>query len=345
MVPGHRIDNIEILRGAAALAVAWFHFTNGSSLVTKGSWLQISGKFGYLGVEVFFVISGFIIPYAMYQRGYKLPHDASSFIIRRLIRLEPAYLISVAINIALWSASAALLPATALPMPENIVSVTLAHVAYMAPWLNMPWFSPVYWSLAIEFQYYIFILIFGPLLFANNRWWIRIFFVLISALSLVETDSRLFVHYLPLFGIGFLQFVRTTGRLKSWEIISWIVAMSLIALNNVGLPASCAGLLSAFVIAFPWPRVPRPLIFLGTISYSMYLMHVPVGGRVINLSTRLPNTEYKELLGLGLALIASIGAAYIFYRLIERPTASWSYNIGKSRAWAHLRTENQPHAS
>lgn len=344
MIPGQRIDNIELLRGAAALAVAWYHFTNGGNLVPKGSWLQSSGQFGYLGVEVFFVISGFVIPYAMYNRGYKFRRDASSFIIRRIIRLEPAYLLSVVINVALWSATAALLPATTLPMPDNMGAVTLAHVAYIAPWLNIPWLSPVYWSLSIEFQYYIFIVVMAPMLLARNPWWIRAFFAIISVLSLLSTDSRSLGYYLPLFGLGFISFVRTTRHLKGPEIICLLIAMSLLALSNLGLPAACAGLLSAFIIAVPQLRVPLPFIFFGTISYSMYLIHVPVGGRVINLATRLPNTGYREVLGLGLAMIVSIGVAYIFYRLVERPTAHYSQNLRGSAAWSHRWAESEPRA-
>src|SRR5260370_41397871 len=65
-----RVEIVDPLRGLAALAVAWFHFTNGSGFV-KTEWLQASGEYGWLGVDVFFVISGFVIPHSMYCGGYQ----------------------------------------------------------------------------------------------------------------------------------------------------------------------------------------------------------------------------------------------------------------------------------
>ena len=60
----------------------------------------MSGTLGYLGVSAFFVISGFVIPLSMDKRGYVFPRDAADFAVRRLVRLEPAYLVSVTVAIA-----------------------------------------------------------------------------------------------------------------------------------------------------------------------------------------------------------------------------------------------------
>src|SRR6266496_2565885 len=62
-----RVEIVHCLRGLAAVAVCWFHFT-GHSL----GLLKQSGVYGWLGVEVFFVISGFILPYALYSSGYRM---------------------------------------------------------------------------------------------------------------------------------------------------------------------------------------------------------------------------------------------------------------------------------
>ena len=63
---GERLQAVEYTRGVAAFMVMWFHFTY---LMPDGV-LRASGLYGYLGVEAFFVISGFIIPYAMDLRHY-----------------------------------------------------------------------------------------------------------------------------------------------------------------------------------------------------------------------------------------------------------------------------------
>jgi len=81
-----RLENIDVLRGIASLAVCWFHLTNSYA---QGSVAQLSGQYGWLGVEVFFVLSGFIIPHAMYSSNYELRSGWKIYIAKRLLRLDP----------------------------------------------------------------------------------------------------------------------------------------------------------------------------------------------------------------------------------------------------------------
>ena len=76
-----RLDNIQAMRGLAALAVVWYHFSRGmtSDIVVA------SGALGYLGVEVFFVISGFVIPYS-FSQSYRTK-DFGRFMLKRMLRL------------------------------------------------------------------------------------------------------------------------------------------------------------------------------------------------------------------------------------------------------------------
>src|SRR5580658_10222082 len=97
-----RISVVEALRALASVSVALFHFCN--QLSSTGAHLVT--RYGWLGVDVFFVISGFVIPLSLHGRDYEL-RDFPSFMLRRLVRLEPAYLISIAVVIALWYVSSA----------------------------------------------------------------------------------------------------------------------------------------------------------------------------------------------------------------------------------------------
>jgi len=97
-----RITIVEYLRGLAALSVAWFHVTN----THPHDWVRWSGSFGWLGVDVFFVISGFVIPLSIsstYDR-YSI-RQFPQFMARRVVRLEPPYLISIALALGLWQLS------------------------------------------------------------------------------------------------------------------------------------------------------------------------------------------------------------------------------------------------
>ncbi len=77
----HRLYTVEALRGLAALAVAWSHFS-----WTNPHWVVSLGGLGAHGVDVFFVISGFIIPYSLHTSAYSI-RDFGRFMVRRLIRL------------------------------------------------------------------------------------------------------------------------------------------------------------------------------------------------------------------------------------------------------------------
>ncbi|MEO6725174.1 MAG: acyltransferase family protein [Blastocatellia bacterium] len=95
-----RIHTLDALRGIASLAVCWFHLTNGNPAFLPDGWLKLSGKFGWLGVEMFFVISGFIIPFSMRRAGYSIG-DFPRFILKRIVRLDPPYLVAIVLTIGL----------------------------------------------------------------------------------------------------------------------------------------------------------------------------------------------------------------------------------------------------
>src|ERR1039457_2336162 len=101
---GHadRINVVHCLRGLASLLVCWFHLTNGHPSFLQAGLLKYSGQYGWVGVEIFFVISGFIVPYAMLKGGYRLDlRHYLTFITKRIIRLDPPYLTSVRLAIGL----------------------------------------------------------------------------------------------------------------------------------------------------------------------------------------------------------------------------------------------------
>lgn len=87
-----RMGSVDLLRCVAGTAVLWFHISQASKLPIVAA----SGALGWVGVEIFFVVSGFIIPFAMHRGGYRFPGDAKRFVARRLVRLDPPYLLASA---------------------------------------------------------------------------------------------------------------------------------------------------------------------------------------------------------------------------------------------------------
>src|ERR1700704_4918895 len=88
---GH-LTTLDGLRGLAAFSVCWYHLTGFSFF---DPWLRASGIHGSLGVEVFFVISGFIIPFALYRGKYRV-RNFGRFLAKRVTRLDPPYFATIA---------------------------------------------------------------------------------------------------------------------------------------------------------------------------------------------------------------------------------------------------------
>jgi peptidoglycan/LPS O-acetylase OafA/YrhL len=77
-------------------------------------------------------------------------------------------------------------------------------------------------------------------------------------------------------------------------------------------------------------RLPRMglVAWLGAISYSLYLLHIPVGGRVINLATRVSDSPLFEVLAVVSAYALAIGAAAVLYAWVENPSRRIAAGIG-----------------
>src|SRR5471030_3192282 len=87
-----KIVSIQYLRGLAALGVVFCHY---------GSNLSSIFNFGQTGVFVFFLISGFIIVYSLIKSGYQ-PAQFFTFLLKRSIRIDPAYYITIFLTITLF---------------------------------------------------------------------------------------------------------------------------------------------------------------------------------------------------------------------------------------------------
>jgi peptidoglycan/LPS O-acetylase OafA/YrhL len=88
-----------------------------------------------------------------------------------------------------------------------------------------------------------------------------------------------------------------------------------------------AALVAALAITYVSLGSHRILDFLGAISYSLYLLHVPIGGRVINLAARLDLGMPGKVAAIAAAALASVGAAYVLYRLVEVPALRWARKL------------------
>lgn len=312
-----RIDVINALRAFAAIFVAWGHFAG-----SHGKYLALSGKYGYLGVDVFFVISGFVIPWSLNRSRYVL-RDYPRFLLKRNLRLYPPYLASIALTIL--AVNFVLAPL----QHRSGMAVTgrdlLLHFTYLNDIVGVPWINVVYWTLAIEFQWYLLIGLIFPWL-VNPRPLPR--FVTIAGLMMVyfatvKHDHFVF-HSMPVFLIGVLVFQYRAKLIELRQMFGLIAVMVLAMAGPIGWivagVAAATGLLIA-LSTFNSPALDR----LGDVSYSLYLLHLPIGLSLIGwLSSRLPYSgSYMGVLD-AVGLIASLAAAWLMYQIIEKPSQEWS---------------------
>jgi len=281
--------------------------------------------YGWMGVDVFFVISGFVIPYSLHKSGYKIGHYFT-FVLKRIVRLDPPYLAAIAITIVLGYMSA-IAPSFRGQTPHLSIPQVLLHFAYLNVFFGYEWLNPVFWTLAIEFQYYLAVGLVFPLL-SSSRVEIRMFsFIVLGILAFLVPSISFIFHYLFLFMLGIATFQYWIGLVGLKFYLLMLLALGAGAALTLGFGVGAVGLGTACTIAFVRLRKFAPLKFLGAISYSLYLLHVPVAGRVIGLSLRFVHSMGGKVLTAWLAVGVAIVAAYLLYRFVEKPAQRWSSSI------------------
>lgn len=323
-----RVVLVDYLRGMAALAVAWFHLTN---TYPAASATRRTGTYGWLGVEVFFVISGFIIPWSM-SLGHAGGLGAyGRFLARRAIRVEVPYLASIVLVIGLWSL-ASMVPSFRGEDPTWTLEQVLLHLFYLIPFSDQVWLQPVYWTLAYEFVFYLFIgLAFRPIVDRGDS----APFLLCAVCVLTAVSIGILPVRFPLFLVGCAAYRRLKRRGSVSETATVMAAAAVVMISRGALASAAMGLAAAVLIVFGagfrlTGSAHAWLMYLGAVSYSLYLLHVPIGGRIVNLGKRVLSGAPQELVISLTALAVSVGAAWAFFRLVELP----SHRLSKWRRLA-----------
>jgi len=323
---GHLVS-VHALRGLASLWVCWFHLSRGAEHYPTWEPLRASGKFGWLGVEIFFVISGFILPYVLYKKNYTYG-KFRNFLVKRLVRLEPPYLVTIILIIVLSYASTLSPLYKGAAFNVNFFQLSL-HVGYLNTFFDYPWLNPVFWTLAIELQFYLILGLVFPLLMRNSSMRITVFLVF-CLLAYLIPSQKFFFHFFFLFFIGYIAFEYFSRSMPSGLFCCWFVVGLAGVFYTVGSEATLAAACAVFFILFI--RLDNPILnFFGTISYSLYLLHIPIGGRLVNLSSRLDLGPLGQSFAVICALSLSILAAYMLYKLVEGPSQKLASSIKYSR--------------
>jgi exopolysaccharide production protein ExoZ len=312
-----KILSIQYLRGLAALGVVLCHY--GSTLLLYPR-LSTFFNFGQNGVYVFFLVSGFIIVYSLDASGYK-PRQFLRFLLKRSIRIDPSYICIILVTILFFNC----LSLSKGHGTDFKAGQFIAHVFYYIPFTNYPFYNHVFWTLSVEFQFYLIV---GLLYFLSaGKVFQQIFLIVFSSTCFFKFSNSEFlvISYAPIFalGISLIQFYldRSLKNLILPALIFILIVFKfgwLIFLLLFG---------SSLLIVY-FKIVVKPLALLGDISYSLYLTHGLTLIFFIGIGKRLSlDFDHYQLMWLLFEVILAIVVAYIFFILIEKPSMNFSKRI------------------
>jgi peptidoglycan/LPS O-acetylase OafA/YrhL len=361
---GRFIPEMDGLRFVAIGMVIVFHL-NGyllASLHDAGSlpqpeWLRQIALVGFRGVELFFVISGFILglPFAAHHLKNASPVSLRKYYLRRLTRLEPPYIVTVLVLfvLAVWIQGK-----TAADLyPHLAASLFYLH--------NLIFGSPspaigVAWSLEIEVQFYLLVPLL-TLLFAIQKRWLRRLSLVTIILGFLSMQPLFLPHslrlslsilaYLQFFLIGFLLadiFLVDWGEAPpshaGWDVVGFVgwpclfVVLRSDTLTHWLFPFL---ILLLYCAAFrgPWSRrvfSSAWVTAIGGMCYSIYLIHYQgisaIGRFTKGIGEGSPFWLYLliqlALIGIGILFISGLYFALLEKRCMRR---DWP-----ERVWGHL---------
>jgi len=349
---------VDALRGLAALSVVFFHAREGHHIdalaqVLPSPVLALIAH-GDFGVQVFFVLSGFVIAHSM-AREEVGPGYVARFMLRRSIRLDPPYWAAILLSVAMaWVSSRAVVGKTFAP---PTVSQLGAHLFYLPTLLGVPLINAVFWTLCLEIQFY---LTFSLLMIGVS--WLRrgdarrlgedrAFFLVFVPCAIIADlwpwgvgpfqVPGLFLGHWHLFMAGVLVWhaaLHPRSR-AGWVAASTNLALLLLAAFVRGNSALLVGLMSGLALLVAgrtgglstWLGA-RPLQLLGGMSYSLYLSHNPVTGAAFRIGYRLTGrTPIWEGFWLIVVTGVCLFAAWAMYRLVERPSLAFSRRLALAR--------------
>lgn len=344
-----RIQSIDGLRGIAALLVVLFHLHGAVSRTAK-DWLwgpvDWVARYGYLGVDVFFVISGFVIALSV-SRALPTLGFFGRFVLRRSIRLDPPYWAAILLEVVLLYLMVRIVPDLPVVFPSG--GQVLAHLGYVQDLLGYPNIVDSFWTLCYEVQFYGFFVglvvlraalparLQGPILAMAAA----VFLFLVSLYTRYWrpdwVPGGLAIDRWFQFFIGVLTWraVTAPGRdlalYASWGALAGAVVLAgqpAIQLLAIGVSALLVAISRR--PSWGWFFALRPVVFLGLTSYSLYLYHASIGWRFIGLLQRLIPGPWSGPLALAAYLagiVVCVAVSALLWRFIERPCVQLAQRV------------------
>jgi peptidoglycan/LPS O-acetylase OafA/YrhL len=329
------IKSLDFLRGVAALGVVLYHYSGLLLPTLNPNYLTSILAYGEYGVQIFFVISGFIIPFSMKKSNYSIS-DFWKNILRRYIRLAPPAYVAMLFSILIYFSAILILkrPINGISWPGFNWKAIIGNISFTAPLIKSSWFNPVFWTLAIEFQFYIMIGLLLPLIL-NKKYFATILF---SILILIIGNNRpesidwfgWFFGHASFFFLGILLFLKKESILNGIPFIVLTLFTISICYYQNSLPKFIFGIFAFMIILSDISISFKAATYLGGISYSLYITHWPFGIIIESILKRIISLhEYPvgKIIMLLFYTAMSILFAHFFNKLIETRFLAFSKKL------------------
>lgn len=357
--PAVRIAELDGLRGLAILMIISFHYLNNQLIQSLNEWGILLSKvtsFGWIGVDLFFVLSGFLIG-TILIRNKGSENYFSSFYLRRLVRIIPNYfllmIIFMVIIIVPWFANNYFLTG------NNVIPLwsyfAMLHNFYMAHLANLGNDAmSVTWSIGIEEQFYILF----PIIvyFLKDHWLPIVLGVAIVSASFLRDGYQSWIPPYVLLpcrmdaiSLGaIVAWVNQRSDLKAlakkyfWLLFACLLADLMICgflfvkFNDLGIVKNtlfAIGFAVMLVFALTYSDSwygkmlrTKILVWVGAISYSLYLFHYLILGLFHHCAgnkSGIGINDTNDVLVSIVAFIVSILFSWLVFKLLETPFVNW----------------------
>lgn len=326
-----RFVELDILRFLAASAVVVYHVAPriGGVAPESGNAFGTVSRYGYLGVDLFFIISGYVI--LMSTRG----RDWRTFLVQRAVRLFPSFWLALSITtLAVAVESSGARPSLAMVM---------ANATMLPGYLGHEPLNPVFWTLGVEWKFYFIIAMLLATPLRSHMEHIACIWLVVLAVQFLGFDfkglaSASMFPYGSYFAFGMLLFCIHEGGLNTVRIAFSALSVSLsVATALRVLPGFIvnplladryvvAGIIAVTGVVFLYLVLREQSIaqsatsrLLGATTYPLYLLHGVVAYPILQSSALLENSATRLLL----ASLALAGVTYAFATQIELRFVPW----------------------
>lgn len=318
-----RLEQLDGLRGIAALMVVFYHYTaHFGHLYGHPTPLPFEFSLGRYGVQLFFIISGFVIFLTLNST-----RSFGDFLVSRFSRLFPAYWAAVLLTfIVVFSFS--------LPGREVSWGAAVLNLSMLQEWIGVEPVDGVYWTLTLELSFYgimlaLFLLDLLPIIDSIAVFWLAAMLVSYGLESYANLGlapilkKSLLLEYANLFIAGIMFYKLHEGARTARPVLILSAAIFVEYIIHGARPALvCSFFFALFYLAIDGPPPIRNILtrtgflYLGAISYCLYLLHQNIGYVVLRYLYAMQLPPFAVI---PIVVAVSIVLAGLLSRWIERP--------------------------